>query len=142
MSLKAEARNLVEEIIGAFADVPHPGPKNITAEGCCAECDEIAAWYGWHTADELLRELRQRPDETYGPTMLFLPAAFHYFLPAYLIHSVEPLDPEADRISSCIYSLFPISDKTRQQDIDLFRVGKMNLFNHRLFEGIGFRSHP
>jgi hypothetical protein len=129
MSLQTEARRLIAEITEAFAEVPHPGPKNITNEGCCEECDEIAAWYGWHTAEELLRELEIHENES--PSMLLKPSAFHYFLPAYLIHSLEPFDPEADRLSSCVYALCSIFETTQDKYIANIHSEEMRLFNSR-----------
>lgn len=71
----------------AFANVSYPGDNNITR--CpynCSECRRIAAhfkgktWEG-HTAEEL---------RGYQVALtLFTPEAFHYFLPAFMLVSMD-----------------------------------------------------
>ncbi len=78
---------LKQTIEEAFANVPYPGDDNITR--CpynCSECRRIAVYFKgktWagHTAEEL---------RGYHVALtLFTPEAFHYFLPAFMLVSID-----------------------------------------------------
>src|ERR1700758_4722913 len=78
---------LKRQIMEAFADVSYPGDGNITR--CpyhCAECARIAEHFkgkqsSGYTAEEL------RPFHV--ALSLFTPEAFHYFLPAFMLASLD-----------------------------------------------------
>jgi hypothetical protein len=82
--------SLRETIKEAFADVPYPGDKNITR--CpyhCKPCEEISEYFkgkGWegHSVEDLR--------DHHTALSLFTPEAFHYFLPAYMLASIESYD--------------------------------------------------
>ena len=81
-------------IIEAFQAVPHPGIAAIAA--CdCQECEGYRAWYGTHTWQDLLAELRGMENESWA-SCLFEPAAVHNFLPAFMSYSLERTDSDAD----------------------------------------------
>jgi hypothetical protein len=73
------------EIIQAFADVPYPGDDNLT--GC----------QDWHPEDQELAEFlrgkdwRDLPDDYLcgEQTFLLTQAAYHYYLPAFLLAGCE-----------------------------------------------------
>jgi len=81
---------LKETIKTAFADVPYPGDRNITR--CpyhCKPCEEISDYFkgkGWegHSVEDLR--------DHHTALSLFTPEAFHYFLPAFMLASVESYD--------------------------------------------------
>ena len=76
-----------ESIESAFADVPYPGDDSITrcTHEDCLECDEIAAHFrGTTWRDHTLEQLR----EHHSAITMFTPEAFHYFLPAFVLHSL------------------------------------------------------
>jgi hypothetical protein len=79
--------SLKQTIEAAFADVPYPGDHNITR--CpynCSECGRIAAYFkgkpgkGYTTA-----ELK----DYHVALSLFTPEAFHFFLPAFMLASMD-----------------------------------------------------
>lgn len=82
--------SLKETIKAAFAPVPYPGDTNITR--CpyhCKPCEEIADYFkgkGWegHSVEDLR--------DHHTALSLFTPEAFHYFLPAFMLASVESYD--------------------------------------------------
>jgi hypothetical protein len=78
---------LKQTIERAFRDVPYPGDDKIThCPYNCAECRRVAAffkgkeWTG-HTAEELRGH--------HVALSLFTPEAFHYFLPAFMLVSLD-----------------------------------------------------
>lgn len=80
MSLK----QIIEE---AFAEVPYPGDNNITR--CpyhCSECRRIAEYFkGRQWTGYEIEELRNNN----VALSLFTPEAFQYFLPAFMLASVD-----------------------------------------------------
>jgi hypothetical protein len=79
--------SLKQTIAKAFADVPYPGDDNITR--CpyhCAECGRIAEYFrGREWTGQTAEELRKY----HVALSLFTPEAFHYFLPAFLLASLD-----------------------------------------------------
>ena len=81
---------LNQTIKAAFASVPYPGDNNITR--CpyhCKPCQEIADYFkgkGWegHSVEDLR--------DNHTALSLFTPEAFHYFLPAFMLASIESYD--------------------------------------------------
>ncbi|MDB6112373.1 MAG: hypothetical protein JWR69_4123 [Pedosphaera sp.] len=78
---------LKELIQEAFAGVPYPGDDNITR--CpynCSECRRIADYFkGKEWAQQGTEELRKH----HVALSLFTPEAFHYFLPAFMLASID-----------------------------------------------------
>jgi hypothetical protein len=78
---------LKESIEEAFADVPYPGDANIThCPYNCSECRRIAAYFKGkeskgYKAEELL--------DYHVALSLFTPEAFHFFLPAFMLASLD-----------------------------------------------------
>jgi hypothetical protein len=75
---------LKQNIIEAFYDVPYP--KSSIAPHECEECREIRETFAgknWKNIESKILE------ENYGIIPLFSPEAFHYFLPAYMVYSLE-----------------------------------------------------
>lgn len=82
--------SLKETIKEVFADVPYPGDSNIThCPYHCNPCEEIAEYFrgkGWegHSVEDLR--------DHHTALSLFTPEAFHYFLPAFMLASIESYD--------------------------------------------------
>lgn len=81
---------LKEAIKSAFAAVEYPGDKNIThCPYHCRPCEEITeyfkgkTWEG-HSVDDLR--------DHHTALSLFTPDAFHFFLPAFMLASLESYD--------------------------------------------------
>ena len=79
-----------DAIRAAFADVPYPGDNNITR--CpyhCRTCREIADFFKGKTWEgHALEDLRDH----HTALSLFTPEAFHYFLPAFMLGSLDSPD--------------------------------------------------
>lgn len=82
--------SLQETIKAAFADVSYPGDNNITR--CpyhCRPCQEITDYFKGKTWEgHAVEDLRDH----HSALSLFTPEAFHYFLPAFMLASVESYD--------------------------------------------------
>lgn len=101
---------LKQTIEEAFADVPYPGDNNITR--CpyhCSECRRIAdyfkgkLWTG-HTAEELR--------EYHVALALFTPDALQYFLPAFMLVSLDSYE-KGDVIPDAVRFHFDYSEEFR-----------------------------
>ena len=89
-----DADGLRVRIEHAFEGVPYPGDDNITAH-LCPECREITEYFrgkGWR--DHRVSDLRYHA----AALSLFTPAAYHYYLPAFILADIE--DPAAADIIS------------------------------------------
>src|SRR5208282_331171 len=78
---------LIQRIEEAFAGVVYPGDDNITR--CpynCSECGRVAAFFKGKTVRDLTNEeLRAH----HVALTLFTPEAFHFFLPAFMLVSMD-----------------------------------------------------
>jgi hypothetical protein len=101
---------LKQTIAEVFANVPYPGDTNITR--CpynCSECRRIATffkgkgWTGW-----TLEELRNY----HVALSLFTPEAFHYFLPAFMLVSMDTYE-KGDVIPDAIRFHFEYSQEMK-----------------------------
>ncbi|HWY78086.1 MAG TPA: DUF6714 family protein [Verrucomicrobiae bacterium] len=74
-------------IQSAFAEVPYPGDGNIThCPYNCAECRRIAEYFkGRDSTGHAVDALRKH----HVALSLFTPEAFHYFLPAFMLVSLD-----------------------------------------------------
>jgi Family of unknown function (DUF6714) len=93
-----DCRKLIEE---AFAEVPYPGDDNIADHLDCLECDEIRAYFrGKSWRDLKFPELRAFHESL----PLFTPEAFHYFLPGYMLATLDDLE-QAEMIPYSIITI-------------------------------------
>src|SRR5438128_9120148 len=91
---------LKQIIIKMFNSIPHPGKNNIIGHKC-AECYGVKKDFkdiNWRDASEEVIE------KNYDKLPLFSPAAFHHFLPAFLIKSID--EPQSSVCEYTIYGLF------------------------------------
>ena len=99
---------LKQTIEEAFADVAYPGDNNITR--CpynCSECRRVADHFkGRLGTGHTLEELR----EYHVALSLFTPEAFHYFLPAFMLVSVDAYE-KGDVIPDAIRFHFEYSQE-------------------------------
>lgn len=99
-----DKQRLVEQIQRAWADVQYPGDGNIFTpdsyddEGI-TEYFSGTTWKG-HSVENL------RAHETALSTF-FMPAAYHYWLPAYLLAAVEDPDELSQGVDSLVRSFVP-----------------------------------
>ncbi|MEP6662647.1 MAG: DUF6714 family protein [Verrucomicrobiota bacterium] len=82
--------SLNESIQAAFDAVPYPGDHNIIhCSYNCRLCQEVVEYFkGKGQSDHSIEELRDH----HIALSLFTPAAFQYFLPAFMLASLESYD--------------------------------------------------
>ena len=82
--------SLRESIVSAFKDVPYPGDDCITLHECpeCRQIRDDLRGQSWQILAEAI--LERRCDSL----PLFTPAAFHFFVPAYMLYSLIHPDSE------------------------------------------------
>ena len=83
---------LIETIRAEFPMSHAPAPTPVTEPGCCAECDSLSSFLSQHSAMSLeALFLAQQPLEAgaLDPSYLLTPESFHYFLPAYVLASLN-----------------------------------------------------
>jgi hypothetical protein len=99
---KEHLESLKQKIKVAFADVPYP--KGVLAPHECDECREVRRTFlnkNWKTIEPKILE------ENFGIVPLFSPEAFRYFLPAYLIYSLEHFSEKYDTV--CEFTIYGVS---------------------------------
>jgi hypothetical protein len=101
---------LKQKIEEAFASVSYPGDNNIThCPYNCTECRRIAEYFKGKTwADHVASELRGH----HVALTLFTPEAFHYFLPAFMLVSMETYE-KGDVIPDAIRFHFEYSQEVQ-----------------------------
>ncbi len=82
---KTQIDRLRQRIVKAFSSVPRPSKENIARHECekCEELRNVFAPLSWDSID------RETLETYHGKLPLFTPQAFHYFLPAYLLQSLQ-----------------------------------------------------
>ncbi len=97
-----DTSKLKENIIRAFAGVPAPETPLINHE--CEECFQLQEAFVGKSWNDVSSELIR---EHFSNLPLFSPQAFHAFIPAYLIYSVENFHND-DMVSEfAAYALLP-----------------------------------
>jgi hypothetical protein len=84
------ALKIKEQVKSAFAEVPYPGDSNIV-QGSSLEAKEIESFLkGKHWEDITLESLRHNPPMDPSACLSFMTReAFHYYLPAFLIITID-----------------------------------------------------
>jgi hypothetical protein len=101
---------LKQAIEAAFANVTYPGDNNIThCPYGCSECRRVAEYFKGRTWTEHdLAELRAH----HVALTLFTPEAFHYFLPAFMLASMDAYE-KGDVIPDAIRFHFEYSHEVQ-----------------------------
>lgn len=119
MMKKESVISLIEK---AFADLPHPGDTLLHSS--CQDDTDIRPFYGIQDWREASSQMIERED---AALCFFSPAAFRYFLPAYLIWTLNNYDTsESPTVNSTIYSLDPTSARA---DLQPFMRSKYSLLS-------------
>lgn len=111
---KTQLENLKRKIIEAFTDVSYP--NGVIAPHECDKCRKLRKTFyrkNWKTIDSKILE------ENYSKLPLFSSEAFQYFLPAYLIYSLENFN-DNDVCEFTIYNLSE-SEKELKENLDFYR---------------------
>lgn len=93
---------LKQKIFASFENVPYP--KGRIAPHECDECDDVCKTFknkNWKTISPEILE------ENHGIIPLFSPEAFQYFLPAYLIYSLNNFHEDDTVCQFMLYSITP-----------------------------------
>jgi hypothetical protein len=102
--------SLKQNIEVAFANVPYPGDNNIThCPYHCAECRRVAEYFkGKQWTGYPIEELRNNN----VALSLFTPEAFQYFLPAFMLASIDSYE-KGDIIPDAIRFHFEYSHEAK-----------------------------
>lgn len=103
---KKNLEKLQQEILSAFDSVPYP--HNSIAPHECEECREVRKTFSkrdWKTIET------QFIEDNFGVIPLFSPEAFHYFLPAYLIRSLENFSEKYDTV--CEFTIYAVTPQNK-----------------------------
>jgi hypothetical protein len=86
----------------AFADAA--APTGSVIEHNCEECFALETTFANRKWQEIDLEVVEK---NFSNLPLFSPEAFHYFLPAYLLHALEPAELNGSVMEFTIYALSP-----------------------------------
>ena len=106
---------LKEDVFTAFADVPRPGEGDITQCDCdeCRDVQKTFAEIDWKTASPKVVE------ENFDKLPLFSPEGLHYFLPAYLLYSLDHFKNDG----VCEYTLYHLTPgKETESSVAYYRA--------------------
>jgi len=99
---KKQLETLKQKVISAFADVPYPKGKIAPHE--CEECCDVSKTFAnknWKTIKPTILE------ENPCVMPLFSSEAFHFFLPAYLVYSLEHFSEKYDTV--CEFTIYAVT---------------------------------
>jgi len=120
--MKREA--VISLIEDAFADAPHPG--DVLLHPSCHDDMDIQSFYG-------MRDWRQVDPSVIGrenaALSFFSPAAFRYFLPAFMIWTLNNYESSGSiTVDNTIYSLDP---RSKDPELQRFVTSQYSLLSHR-----------
>jgi hypothetical protein len=125
-----ENREIIEhlknEIIKAFSETEQPAKDNIALHEC-EECRGVREDFANVKWQEAINELLEN---NYDKIPLFSPQAFNYFLPAYLLYTLNNFDDEFSEVCEfTLYALTPDKSWRNQNgDISSYWTEKFKLF--------------
>ena len=92
---------LRERILASFPMGEPPSSEQITSHACeeCADVTTAFSGVKWWSADPALI------DDSVDALPLFTPAAYRYYLPAFLLRALEPFDPDNLVAQFSVYTL-------------------------------------
>jgi hypothetical protein len=103
-SLSERARVTKRQIQNAFAEILYPGDENLVASDDDPEGSEIAAAFAGRDWKEITTEQLR----AHGYALpLFTPAAFRYYLPAYMIGCTDAYYDVGAALDGVIFNLTP-----------------------------------
>ncbi len=116
--------HLKREIFKVFGEVEQPAEDNMISHEC-EECDAVKndfAGVNWKDAGGELLE------RNHDKIPLFSPAAFNYFLPAFLMYVVDNFDSHSTVGEFTIYALAP-GKRWNQDDMETYWSERFGLFS-------------
>jgi hypothetical protein len=117
------AQDVKTKIASAFTAAPYPGDDNLVADPSewDPECREIARAFAGKRWIEVTPEIIGAHSQALP---LFTPAGFRYYLPAYMMATIDAPDPEALR-DFVVFNLAPPRRPTgRKADFFQARAGQ------------------
>jgi hypothetical protein len=97
-------KQLIDRIEKAWKDVPYPGDDQIFTPKSYDDEDVTRYFSGTSWKGHTVQDLRAHSSAI---SSFFTPAAYHYWLPAFLIAAVEDPDELSQGYDSIIWSLLP-----------------------------------
>jgi hypothetical protein len=88
--MKMDVQELTDKIDQAFSNVPYPGDEKV-ASCPCPECEDVRRDFCGQTPATIESEVIAHNFES---LRLFSPEAYQFFLPAYLLYSINDLDSD------------------------------------------------
>lgn len=123
---KEKIEHLKSEIIKAFAETEQPAKDNIALHECeeCRSVREDFANVKWQEASNDLLE------DNFGQISLFSSQAFNYFLPAYLLYTLNNFDDGS--LGVCEFTLYAVTPDKNWKDkngtISFYWIKQFSLF--------------
>ena len=103
-TFRQSTESIKDQIREAFANVPYPGDDDLVGHKC-EECKEVEARFKGQAWQELSSDTI---DSYYFALSLFTPPAFRYYLPAFMIFTLENLDSGSSAVDTTVFSLCPL----------------------------------
>ncbi len=118
--------HLKNEIIKAFSETERPAKDNIALHEC-EECRGVRKDFANIRWQEVSNKLLEN---NYDKIPLFSPTAFNYFLPAYLLYTLNDFDNEFSEVCEfTLYALTPDKNwKNENGDISSCWIEKFSSF--------------
>ena len=124
------SENVIQSIRSAFAKVVYPGDSWIVSGSNDYEADEVHRnFVGRHWESFTRQELL----DNYTALFFFTPQAFHYYLPAYLIASMDQLCYGDALANATMYSLSPHEGIHEEMESQFF-LERINLLDIHQFD--------
>ena len=128
--MNKEIEALRKQLLTVFASVKPPRKSHIT-QHMCEECVELRETFSDLKWDSIQPTIL---DSNWGQLPLFSPAAFHYFLPAYILRCLDNFDPDNLVCEFTLYSLCPTSTT---EDDKKWNLERFQLFTEEQKKAIG-----
>ncbi len=124
-------------ITDSFSDVPLPGPGGIGHKLCCRECSDLVSAFAelsWQLVPASLI------DANYDKLPLFCPGAYHHFLPAYLLRSLDAIESLTREFT--FYSITTREDNWFAERTRLFSAAQIDcIISYLEFEQTQFEEN-
>lgn len=117
-----------EKLMRRFAEVPAPHSQQLTNDdGWEFQALQIAfSGENWRTIDPQV--IRQNYDQL----PFFSPEAFHYFIPAYLMYSVD----EPEGLPVCEYTIYALTPGKESDSTSRWYLKRLKLFSREQMSSI------
>ena len=103
------AKELKQGVQDAFTNVVYPGDDNITISACpCQECSDTREFFQGRHWREVVGSGQPLQLVGWGGLPILSPQAWRFYLPAYLLVSLNGGDGAEEALTCALYSLSPL----------------------------------